>query len=100
MARVYRNIALPVKIFGLELVDLAVVMMLFLVVFNVSDHLFINLVVLVLIAGGLRYAKKDKPQGYLVDLVAFVFTPRHRHVSLADSLRRYPAATASKGGGV
>ena len=89
---------MPVKLFGLELTDVAVVLVLFLVVFNVSDHIFINLVVLVIFAGGLRYVKKDKPHGYLVDLAAFIFSPRHRHVSLADSLKPYPGATASKGG--
>ena len=91
MARVYRNISMPVKLFGLELADVAVVLILFLVVFNVSDHIFLNLGVLALFAGGLRWAKKDKPEGYLVDLAAFVLSPRHRHVSLSDALKGYPA---------
>lgn len=88
---------MPVKLFGLELADVAVVMILFLVVFNVSDHIVINLGVLILFSGGLRYVKKDKPQGYLADFMAFVLSPRHRHVSLTDSLENYPAATTSKG---
>ena len=92
MSRVYRNIAMPVKLFGLELADVLVVLILFLVVFNVSDRIIVNLVVLILFAGGLRWAKKDKPQGYLVDLAAFLLSPRHRHVSLADPLKTYPAA--------
>ena len=93
MARVYRNIALPVILFGLELVVVGVVMVLFLVVFNLSDHIFINLLVLLLLAGGLRYAKKDRPQGYLVDLALFILSPRHRHVALSDSLKTYPATS-------
>lgn len=88
---------MPIKIFGLELADVAVVTVLFLVVFDVSDHIFINLVVLTLLAGALRWAKKDKPQGYLVNLTAFVLSPRYRHVSVNDPLKSYPAP--SKGAG-
>ncbi len=91
---------MSVKLFGLELADVTVLLILFLVVFNVSDHIILNLGILILLAGGLRYAKKDKPQGYLVDLAAFVLSPRHRHVSLSDSLRTFPVQTSSKGGGV
>jgi hypothetical protein len=88
---------MPVTIFGLELADVVVVLVLFLVMFNLSDRIVINLVVLIGFAGGLRWAKKDKPRGYLVDLSAFVLSPRHRHVNLADSLKAYPAAASLKG---
>lgn len=99
MARVYRNIALPVRIFGLELADVTVVQVLFLVMFNLSDSIVINLAVLIGFAGSLRWAKKNKPRGYLVDLAMFILSPRHRHVSLADSLKAYPAAAVLKRGG-
>lgn len=90
---------MPVKLFGLELADVAIVAILFVIVFNVSDHIVINLVVLILLAGFLRYAKKGRPQGYLVDLAAFVLSSSRRHVSLSDTLRPYPVKTSSKEGG-
>ena len=82
MARVYRNIATPILFFGLELVDCLVVFGIFLGVFYVSDHLFINL----LIVGGaylsLRLLKKGKPAGYTIQLLKFLLSLEEGHVQL------------------
>ena len=93
--RVYRNIATPIKFMGLELIDIGVLTICFLVVFNVSDHLFINVAILFGFGFVLRYFKKDKPAGFAMDLILFLISAPCRHVSLKDRLPIYPAHNKS-----
>ena len=82
MVRVYRNIAMPVLFFGLELMDLLVLAVLFLIVFNASDRLILNLLLLFGSYLALRYFKKGKPSGYTLHLARFIASDAKGHVLL------------------
>jgi len=82
MARVYRNICVPLRILGLGLFDLMVLLLLFLIIFNVSDHLILNTVALIFCYGLVRFSSKGKPEGYLLHLLKFMLSPTERHVAL------------------
>ena len=80
--------------FGLELMDLLALAVCFIVIFNLSDHFVLNALVLAGIYGGIRYFKKDKPPGYLVSLLRFLFRGGRGTVSLEDLSRSYPKEKA------
>lgn len=89
MIHIYRNISTPIVIFGLELTDLVILLASFFIVFNISDHLFMNGGALVLLYFGLRYFKRGKPRDYFQDLMIFLWKPRATIVSNKDWLPGY-----------
>ena len=82
MVKVYRNIATPILFFGMELVDCMGVFVIFLGVFFVSDHLFLNLLIVAGAYFSVRFLKKGKPAGYTLHLVKFLMSPEEEHVRL------------------
>jgi hypothetical protein len=82
MVKVYRNIELRILFFGLELIDLLVLAILFVVIFNASDHLIVNLLVMISAYCGLRLFKQDKPAGYTLHLARFLLSEQDGHVQL------------------
>jgi hypothetical protein len=85
-ARVYRNINLVDKFFGLELVDGCVLLFIFFGAFSVNrEGLFGNGLLLLVVYLGLRALKRGKPDGYMLVL--------GRHV-LASQFKRTPAYDA------
>ena len=79
---VYRNISRPILIFGLEITDFFILGILFLVIFNVSNHILINAALMGSAMGVMRYFKKDKPSGYFLHLVQFIRRPKQWGVHL------------------
>ena len=82
MVKVYRNINTPILFFGLELADCIGVFAVFLAVFYVSDHLFLNLFFVAGAYISLRLLKKGKPAGYTTHLVKFLLGSKDRIVLL------------------
>jgi len=80
--KVYRNIATPILFFGLEIVDCMGVFIVFLGVFFVSDHLFINLLIVTGTYFSVRLLKKGKPAGYTLHLAKFLMSSHEEHVRL------------------
>lgn len=65
--------------FGLELADGALLLLVFLSAFSVNrEGLFSNAIVLALAYAGLRALKRGKPQGYTLHLARFVLTSRFK----------------------
>jgi len=88
VAKVYRNIAVPILFFGLELTDCLVVFGVFLGVFFVSDRLVPNLVLVSGAFFAIRLLKRGKPSGYTLHLLKFLATPKDRHMELEPLKRR------------
>ena len=82
MVKVYRNIATPILFFGMELVDCMAVFGVLLAVFFVSDHLFLNLLIVTGVFFSVKLLKKGKPAGYTLHLVKFLMSPEEEHVRL------------------
>lgn len=79
--KVYRSINAADKLFGLEFVDLGALMVVFFLVgtFN-REGLIGNGVVMVLAYLGLRALKRNKPEGYMLDLARYVLMNRFKAV--------------------
>lgn len=95
--KVYRNIFIPIKILGLELMDMAVLAVVFLILFNLIDHPLVDVVLLVSVYGVLRNIKRNKPSGYLLHVVKYILNPVEQGVGLNDSLPGYPAGEGMVG---
>jgi hypothetical protein len=89
--RVYRNVNIPIKFLGLELLDVGILVAVFIVVFDVSDHIILNGVLMVVVFGAFRWMKRGRPPRYVTQLILFLLSPLSRQVSLNDRLKRYPA---------
>ena len=76
--KVYRNLNIADKLFGLELADGAIMLLAFFVIFMVNrEGLFTNAVLLVALYFGLRSLKRGKPDGYMLILVRFLLMSRY-----------------------
>jgi len=95
MARVYRNISIPIVIFGLELGDIVILLGLFFILFNISNSILLNGCILFFVYLVLRWAKRGKPPGYILQLIHFIISQERSHVSLNDSLPRVPSRNES-----
>lgn len=77
--KVYRNLNIADKLFGLELADGAVMLLAFFVIFMVNrEGLFANAVLLVALYFGLRSLKRGKPDGYMLVLGRFILMSRFK----------------------
>lgn len=83
--QVYRNVNLPDKYFGLELADGAVLLLVFFLAFSFNrEGLLGNGVVLLLAYFGIRALKRNKPEGYVLDLTRYVLASRFKAVCAFD----------------
>lgn len=84
--RVYRNINLVDKFFGLELVDGCILVLAFFGAFSFNrEGLFSNGLLLVLIYLGLRALKRGKPDGYMLVLSRHVLASRFKRTGAFDA---------------
>lgn len=80
--KVYRNLNVADKLFGLELADGAIMLLVFFVIFMVNrEGLFTNALLLVALYFGLRALKRGKPDGYMLVLGRFVLMSRFKRRS-------------------
>ena len=83
--RIYRNINAADQIFGLELADGGVMLLVFFLAFLFNRKgLFINILILLAIYIGLRILKRGKPSGYLLVLSRFVILSRFKRLPELD----------------
>ncbi len=83
--QVYRNVNLPDKYFGLELADGVLLLLVFFLAFSFNrEGLFANGVVLLLTYFGIRALKRNKPEGYVLDLTRYVLASRFKAVCAFD----------------
>lgn len=83
--KVYRSINAADRVFGLELADGVVLLLVFFLAFTVNrEGLFGNGLILVLAYLGLRALKRNKPQGYVLDLTRYVLASRFKAVTEFD----------------
>jgi len=84
--RVYRNINLVDKFFGLELVDGCILLLTFFAAFSVNrEGLFSNGLLLLLVYLGLRALKRGKPDGYMLVLCRHVLASRFKRTAAFDA---------------
>lgn len=87
--KVYRSINAGDRVFGLELADGVVLLLVFFLAFSFNrEGLFGNAVILVLAYLGLRALKRGKPQGYVLDLTRHVLASRFKAVAAFDEAEK------------
>ncbi|UPT74995.1 MAG: hypothetical protein M0D55_04580 [Elusimicrobiota bacterium] len=83
--KVYRSVNSGDRFFGLELADGAVLLLVFFFTFSFNrEGLFGNGVVLLLAYFGIRALKRNKPEGYVLDLTRYVLASRFKSVGAFD----------------
>ena len=82
MIKVHNKLSGKDRIAGLELVDILVLAFLYLLIFICSNHLFLNILMLVSVYLFLRTYKKGKPPHFTASVIRFLIArPRyHRTV--------------------
>lgn len=85
-SRVYRNLNLVDKFFGLELVDGCILAFTFFAAFSVNrEGLFSNGLLLLVVYLGLRALKRGKPDGYMLVLGRHVLASRFKRPASFDA---------------
>jgi len=85
--KVYRSVNAPDRFFGLELADGAVLLLVFFLAFSFNrEGLFANGLILLLAYFGLRALKRNKPEGYVLDLTRYVLASRFKAVCAFDEI--------------
>lgn len=75
------------RFFGLELADGVVLLLVFFLAFSFNrEGLFSNGLVLVLSYFGIRALKRNKPEGYVLDLTRYVLASRFKAVCAFDEV--------------
>ncbi|MBI5247559.1 MAG: hypothetical protein HY923_10285 [Elusimicrobia bacterium] len=83
--RVYRSVNAGDRFFGLELADGALLLLVFFLAFSFNrEGLFGNGLVLLLAYFGIRALKRNKPEGYVLDLTRYVLGSRFKSVGSFD----------------
>lgn len=83
--KVYRSVNAGDRFFGLELADGAVLLLVFFLAFSFNrEGLFGNGLVLLLAYFGIRALKRNKPDGYVLDLTRYVLSSRFKIVAAFD----------------
>ncbi len=83
--KVYRSVNAGDRFFGLELADGAVLLLVFFLAFSFNrEGLFSNGLVLLLAYFGIRALKRNKPDGYVMDLTRYVLASRFKTVAAFD----------------
>lgn len=91
--RVYRSVNTGDRVFGLELADGVVLLLVFFLAFSFNrEGLFSNGLILVAAYFGIRALKRNKPDGYVLDLTRYVLASRFKSVTPFDE------AEATEGG--
>lgn len=92
--RVYRNLSAKDKLFGLELADWLIILLVFFAVFTANkESLCVNGLLLLLSYLGLRGLKRGKPDGYVLCLARYAAMGRLKdkpRFGAADPAGRYP----------
>jgi hypothetical protein len=87
--KVYRSVNAGDRVFGLELADGVALLLVFFLVFSFNrEGLFGNALVLLLAYFGIRALKRNKPDGYVLDLTRYVLASRFKAVSAYDECER------------
>jgi hypothetical protein len=87
--RVYRSVNGGDRFFGLELADGAVLLLVFFLAFTFNrEGLFGNGLVLLMAYFGIRALKRNKPDGYVLDLTRYVLASRFKSVASFDEAER------------
>jgi len=83
--KVYRSINSGDRFFGLELADGVLLLLVFFLAFSFNrEGLLVNGVILLLSYFGLRALKRNKPEGYVLDLTRYVLASRFKAVTAFD----------------
>lgn len=83
--KVYRSVNTTDRFLGMELADIAVLLLVFFVAFNVNgESLFVNFAVVLLAYIGLKILKRNKPDGYVLDLTRHVLASRFKRIAAFD----------------
>ena len=83
--RVYRSVNAGDRVFGLELADGVVLLLVFFLAFSFNrEGLFTNGLVLVIAYFAIRALKRNKPDGYVLDLTRYVLASRFKAVTAFD----------------
>ena len=83
--KVYRSVNAGDRFFGLELADGAVLLLVFFLAFSFNrEGLFGNGLILLLAYFGIRALKRNKPDGYVLDLTRYVLSSRFKAVAAFD----------------
>ncbi|OGS00244.1 MAG: hypothetical protein A2V88_12155 [Elusimicrobia bacterium RBG_16_66_12] len=83
--KVYRSVNAGDRFFGLELADGVLLLLVFFLAFSFNrEGLFANGVVLLLTYFGIRALKRNKPEGYVLDLTRYVLASRFKAVCAFD----------------
>lgn len=83
--KVYRSVNAGDRVFGLELADGVVLLLVFFLAFSFNrEGLFSNAVVLIAAYFGVRALKRNKPEGYVLDLARHVLASRFKAVTRFD----------------
>lgn len=83
--KVYRSVNAGDRFFGLELADGAVLLLVFFFAFSFNrEGLFGNGLILLLAYFGIRALKRNKPDGYVLDLTRYVLASRFKTVAAFD----------------
>ena len=83
--KVYRSINAGDRFFGLELADGVILLFVFFLAFSFNrEGLFGNGLVLLLAYFGIRALKRNKPEGYVLDLTRYVLASRFKTVCAFD----------------
>lgn len=83
--RVYRSVNAGDRVFGLELADGVVLLLVFFLAFSFNrEGLFSNALVLLAAYFGIRALKRNKPEGYVLDLARYVLASRFKAVTRFD----------------
>ena len=83
--KVYRSVNTGDRFFGLELADGVVLLLVFFLTFSFNrEGLFVNGVILLLSYFGLRALKRNKPEGYVLDLTRYILASRFKAVTAFD----------------
>ena len=83
--KVYRSVNAGDRVFGLELADGVVLLLVFFLAFSFNrEGLFANGLVLVAAYFGIRALKRNKPDGYVLDLTRHVLASRFKAVTAFD----------------
>ncbi len=87
--KVYRSVNSGDRVFGLEMADGVVLLLVFFLAFSFNrEGLLGNGVVLLLAYFGLRALKRNKPEGYVLDLTRYVLASRYKAVVAFDEAEK------------
>lgn len=85
----YKNLQERDKMYGLELVDIYILIFFFNLSFLVSSNFLINVILTAILFFVLKIYKKNKPRNYTTDLINFWRAKRVLILQSAESIKPY-----------